>query len=180
MASIQRLSMSHPQLRVWTERNKKCSLTTDGGMKMNKFLVHSEALALLLTVSIFQQMSADCWYWFHTISSLWPSERLELGPLWWLLMAIVLSQLWLIVINRNTFCLKNRNTYMLYVPDCCAFNQSSARTQRWMICRECHDANLKIPGSTVVLRWKTVQISVSLSRRAGLFKWPSAGRISQV
>lgn len=49
---------------------------------MNKFLVHSEALALLLTVSIFQQMSADCWYWFHTISSLWPSERLELGPLW--------------------------------------------------------------------------------------------------
>lgn len=43
---------------------------------MNKFLVHSEALALLLTVSIFQQMSADCCYWFHTISSLWPSERL--------------------------------------------------------------------------------------------------------
>lgn len=75
---------------------------------------------------------------------------------------------------------KHRNTYMLYVLDCCAFNQSSARTQRWMICRECSDTNLKIPVSTVVLRWKTVQISVSLSRRAGLFKWPSAGSLSEI
>lgn len=75
---------------------------------------------------------------------------------------------------------KHRNTYMLCVPDCCAFNQSSARTQRWMICRECNGTNLKIPVSAVVLRWKTVQMSVSLSRRAGLFKWPSAGRISQI
>lgn len=55
---------------------------------------------------------------------------------------------------------KHRNTHVLYVPDCCAFNQSSAKTQRWMICRECSGANLKIPVSTVVLWWKTADISV--------------------
>lgn len=64
------------------------------------------------------------------------------------------------VVTANGYCFisalseKRRNTYTLYVPDCCAFNQFSARTQRWMICRECSGANLKIPVSAVVLRWQ--------------------------
>lgn len=92
-----------PQSWVWTERNKKYPLTTDRGMKITKFLVHFEALVLHSNaVSILQQMSAGCCCWFHTISSLCPSESLELGPLWWLLMAIVLSQLWLITGLKNT------------------------------------------------------------------------------
>lgn len=166
---------SCPLSRVWTERNKKCSLTTDGGMKSTKFLVLFEALVLHLNVvSILQQMSAGCCYWFHTISSLWPSESLELGPLWWLLMVIVLSQLWLITGLKNT----ETHTCFMCQTAVPSINPQQELKDEWFA------------GSAVTLTLKylylqlccdeRLQISVFLSRRAGIFKWPSAGRTSQI